>query len=316
MWIAYSNLLLMHDFVFRLQANLLTMSSIKRELIIDLKDNELIPVIFDVIHQLAPISSEFRAHLKTEESNDAINQSIAPPIEMATASTSTPITRPSSVRRTYRRRTAASITTVRRRYSRRPRVTNQRATTKRARVQFPCEACDKLFFCNEFLAHRKVKHPDLNVNEFKCCEKTFVTFGKLRNHLRCHGPRVPCSICNISFTRNGLQGHMKNKHTAQLKHCSICRRNVAAATYPAHRADHERIRTIKCSKPGCDKVFKSKSSLASHQRSHLPKEPCRHCQKLFGYFGRGKHEQECAKRRRIEPLILSNSVSIVCVHED
>lgn len=117
-----------------------------------------------------------------------------------------------------------------------------------------------------------------NENEYKCvfCDKCYVRFKMLVQHMNVHYPNFICDTCGMSFI-----------NTKQLR---------------LHNEVHNNGR-FPCDK--CDKVFSKKKLIKAHEKfTHNGvklRVPCPNCDKLFtGYYMRNKHMVEVHGDNRAE----------------
>ena len=106
---------------------------------------------------------------------------------------------------------------------------------------------------------------------FKCkhCDKSYVTPGALKMHIRTHTLPCKCKICGKSFSRPWLlQGHYRTHTGEKPFKCEICHRAFAdRSNLRAHMQTHSFIKKYHCN--NCERTFSRMSLLnRHHENSH------------------------------------------------
>ena len=84
-------------------------------------------------------------------------------------------------------------------------------------------------------------------------------------------PEFGCPKCSKTFSKAlTLQNHRKKKHNVLHEECPHCQKTFSSSyLWTRHILVHSDKRPYVCS---CDKTFKTKTELQSHQKIHLPIE--------------------------------------------
>jgi stress-induced morphogen len=136
-----------------------------------------------------------------------------------------------------------------------------------------------------------------------------------------------CSICNLKFSKNIINKHMKAKHTngqvmrfecdfdgktfktkgelynhmgahLSLVECGICHKMLKYNSLNSHRRNvHATAQDFQCKI--CSKSFKSAYYLKRHEKRHNKEIQCEICNKMFSTVGKlAQHKKECHENKR------------------
>lgn len=167
---------------------------------------------------------------------------------------------------------------------------------------FPCPKCPMRFYRTDIRKKHLIRqHGEGNIYCCYICKRTSVTRQEMHRHMSCkhfRQPRLNCPfpLCSgKSFTRGGLAGHMRRKHSSRTFCCYLCE-----TTFTDSRSLRQHIgwvhcgqKSHKCPKANCAKMFKEKNGLRAHMafrhgEGHL--YTCRICKKsLASAASRGNH---------------------------
>uniref|UniRef100_A0A8D8Q8Q3 Zinc finger protein 26 n=1 Tax=Cacopsylla melanoneura TaxID=428564 RepID=A0A8D8Q8Q3_9HEMI len=161
--------------------------------------------------------------------------------------------------------------------------------------------CDAVFSSAKALSrHKMTKHMDVSLRPFPCalCYKRFLNNSRLEAHMRTHtGVRdATCGLCFQSFySKADLVRHMKGIHlNIRSFTCHLCNKGFFRKSYlkthlltihmqPEDEAHHSIQRCYRCRY--CKKIFNSRTTCYSHEKSHSGTEEqralCMICGKTF-----------------------------------
>ncbi|GFR58226.1 zinc finger protein 2 homolog [Elysia marginata] len=140
---------------------------------------------------------------------------------------------------------------------------------KGQRSSYECDRCE--FRTSSFSELKK--HMICHTGEqcFRCCQcrRKFSTYATLLKHMSTHRPKglFKCSCCNEYFPSRGALSEHKMAH--QQLTCGLCGQVFPNRTSRLihYKTDHKDT-ILKCTQPGCDKMYSHKDELESHLKMH------------------------------------------------
>ncbi|XP_070497897.1 zinc finger protein 429-like [Chironomus tepperi] len=165
-----------------------------------------------------------------------------------------------------------------------------------------CEICNGRFFKKQSLeVHMKKKHPDGQIDQFECDfdGKIFKRKGELFQHMSCHLPLVECQICHKMFKFRCMNSHLRSFHATEKQfQCKICDKQFKSKKL---LSTHEKIHNKQFKCEICDKMFKVNSELNSHKKT-IHENPgsfeCEICGKKFNRADHLKSHQKTHQKNR------------------
>ncbi|CAG5116136.1 unnamed protein product [Candidula unifasciata] len=149
-----------------------------------------------------------------------------------------------------------------------------------------CPTCGSLFASNtRFIDHlkRQNQEPELN---FECshCNNRFASERILREHMRHHVNHYKCPLCDMTcHSPSAVRDHVRYRHSQERSfQCPQCDYKAKSATdLRRHSLSHVTKEAYSCTRPDCEKVFKTKKELMEHYSTDHEDYECHICSKPF-----------------------------------
>lgn len=174
------------------------------------------------------------------------------------------------------------------------RIHMTKHTDARARPQFPCPTCDKVFAYESSLRGHVQRHHTQTLTEMcETCGKGFASKWLLTAHQKSHEVKTleQCDECWKYFAH--LPSHKQKVHGERgVVQCVECGKSISATYYRLHlRQYHGERKELPCEV--CGKVFLNQKNYKVHMGLHQGvKYECRFCGDTFNILGnRTKHEK-------------------------